>query len=107
MTDDRIKLGVLWKNVSRNGNKPYLSGRVQQDSLDAAVDLLKSGGRFLVLSNNKRPDKKDPDCVLFVVPEQSRSQSHDPGPAPSRQAPAASNAERGGYPARGSRSAGR
>ena len=69
MDDAKIKLGVLWKNVSRKGNKPYLSGRVQQDTLDAAVRLLRAGGRFLILGNTKRPDKQDPDCVLFVVPE--------------------------------------
>ena len=72
MDDDRIKLGVLWKNVSRD-NKPYLSGRVQQDNLDSAVELLRDGGRFLVLGNTKRPDKQDPDYQLFVVPERERS----------------------------------
>lgn len=72
MDDDSIKLGVLWKNVSRNGKKPYLSGRVQHDNIDAAVQLMRRGGRFLVLSNKKRPDKQDPDCVLFVVPEPER-----------------------------------
>jgi hypothetical protein len=76
MDDDKIKLGVLWKNVSRKGNKPYLSGRVQQDSLDAAMQLLRAGGRFLVLSNTKRPDKQDPDCVLFVVPEREPHEDH-------------------------------
>ena len=69
MDDDKIKLGVLWKNVSRNGKKPYMSGRVQQDNIEAAVRLMRQGGRFLVLGNTKRPDKQDPDCVLFVVPE--------------------------------------
>jgi hypothetical protein len=72
MDDDKIKLGVLWKNVSRNGKKPYLSGRVQQDNIEAAVQLMRQGGRLLVLSNTKRPDKQDPDCVLFVVPEPER-----------------------------------
>ena len=72
MADDKIRLGVLWKNVTREGNKPYLSGRVQRENLDAAVDLLRDGGRFLILSNTKRPDKQDPDCVLFVVPAASR-----------------------------------
>jgi hypothetical protein len=72
MDDDKIKLGVLWKNLSRNGKKPYLSGRVQQDNLEAAVQLMRQGGRFLVLNNTKRPDKQDPDCVLFVVPEPER-----------------------------------
>jgi hypothetical protein len=72
MDDDRIKLGVLWKNVSRD-NKPYLSGRVQQDNLDAAVQLLRDGGRFLVLGNTKRPDKQDPDYQLLVVPERERN----------------------------------
>jgi hypothetical protein len=74
MDDDKVKLGVLWKNISRKGNKPYLSGRVQQDTLDAAVRLLRAGGRLLILSNTKRPDKQDPDCVLFVVPER---ETHD------------------------------
>ena len=72
MQDDKIKLGVLWKQVSRQGNKPYLSGVVQEDTLDDAVGLLRRGGRFLVLSNNKRPEKRDPDCVLFVVPDRGR-----------------------------------
>ena len=72
MDDDKIKLGVLWKNVSRQGKKPYLSGRVQEDNIEAAVQLMRQGGRFLVLSNTKRPDKQDPDCVLFVVPEPER-----------------------------------
>lgn len=72
MTDDKIKLGVLWKNLSREGKKPYLSGRVQPDNLDAAVQLLRDGGRFLILTNKKRPDKQDPDCEIFVVPEPAR-----------------------------------
>jgi hypothetical protein len=80
MTDDKIKLGVLWKNLSREGKKPYLSGRVQEDNLDAAVQLLREGGRFLVLTNKKRPDKQDPDCEIFVVPERGR---HEKGGAPS------------------------
>jgi hypothetical protein len=72
MTDDKIKLGVLWKNLSREGKKPYLSGRVQEDNLDAAAQVLREGGRFLVLSSKKRPDKQDPDYELFVVPELER-----------------------------------
>jgi hypothetical protein len=76
MDDDKIKLGVLWKNVSRKGNKPYLAGRVQQDTLDAAVRLLRAGGRFLILSNTKRPDKQDPDCELFVIPDRERRNDH-------------------------------
>ncbi len=70
-TGDKIKLGVLWKQVSREGNRPYLSGRADHDTLEAAVDLLRRGGRLLVLSNKKRPDKRDPDCLIYVVPEQS------------------------------------
>ena len=73
MADDKIKFGVLWKHVSREGNKPYLSGRVEQDAIDTAVGLLRRGGRLLVLSNKKRPDKRDPDCVLYVVPENTSS----------------------------------
>jgi hypothetical protein len=76
MDDEKIKLGVLWKNLSRKGNKPYLSGRVQQDSFDAAVQLMRDGGRLLVLSNTKRPDKQDTDCVLFVVPEREPQGAH-------------------------------
>ncbi|HEX7409467.1 MAG TPA: hypothetical protein VF515_17700 [Candidatus Binatia bacterium] len=84
MADDKIKLGVLWKNLSREGNKPYLSGRVQQDNLDAAVQLLRNGGRFLVLSSKKRPDKQDPDCEIFVVPEPERGEERSSG-APAAQ----------------------
>lgn len=91
MTDDKIKLGVLWKNVSREGHKPYLSGRVQQDNLDAAVQLLRTGGRFLILSNKKRPDKQDPDCELFVVPEPERREERR-GAAPGTQRPATAGA---------------
>ena len=76
MDDDRIRLGVLWKNVSR-GNKPYLAGRVQRDNLEAAMQLLRDGGRFLILGNTKRPDKQDPDYQLFVVPERERSDGED------------------------------
>lgn len=68
MEDDKVKLGVLWKHVSRDGLKKYLTGSTRNDSLDAAIALLRRGGRLLVLSNNKRPGKKDPDCELFVVP---------------------------------------
>jgi hypothetical protein len=87
MTDDKIKLGVLWKNLSREGNKPYLSGRVQQDNLDAAAQVLREGGRFLVLSSKKRPDKQDPDYELFVVPEpERRGERSGAAPAAPRQA---------------------
>jgi hypothetical protein len=84
MTDDKIKLGVLWKNLSREGNKPYLSGRVDRDNLDAAVQLLRAGGRFLILTNKKRPDKQDPDCEIFVVPEPGRREERS-GAAPHNQ----------------------
>lgn len=67
--EQKIRFGVLWKNMTREGNRPYLSGRVEISTLDTAVEALRSGGRFLVLSNKKRPDKRDPDCVLWVVPE--------------------------------------
>jgi hypothetical protein len=106
MDDDKIKLGVLWKNVSRKGNKPYLAGRGQQDTLDAAVRLMRAGGRLLILSNTKRPDKQDPDCVLFVVPEraaQDGQQAHTAG-APGRATPGADrSASRTSAGARGAR----
>jgi hypothetical protein len=99
MTDEKVKLGVLWKNVSRNGQKPYLSGRVQQDTLEEAVQLLREGGRLLVFSAKKRPDKRDPDCILFVVPERpgAAAVADDPAPgvpAPAHTAPAARSARR-------------
>lgn len=77
MTDDKIRLGVLWKNLSREGKKPYLSGRVDRDNLDAAVELLRDGGRFLILTSKKRPDKQDPDCEIFVVPEPVRREARN------------------------------
>jgi hypothetical protein len=82
MNDDKIKLGVLWKSTGRDGKSTYMSGRVQQEGLDAAVAELRKGGWFLVLRNNKRPDKRDPDCALFVVPER---RTDSPAPAPSAQ----------------------
>jgi hypothetical protein len=85
MADDKIKLGVLWKNTSRDGKTAYMAGRVLRDSLDAAVAQLRNGGRLLVLKNSKRPDKQDPDCNLFVVPE--RSQAAAPALAPPAQRP--------------------
>ena len=70
MANDRIKLGVLWKHEGRDGKKPFLSGAVRNEGLESAIALLRDGGRLLVLSNvTKRPDKKDPDCELFVVPD--------------------------------------
>jgi len=70
MATDMVKLGVLWKKTSREGNRPFLSGAVHADGVDAAVALLRKGGRLLVLGNNhKRDGKKDPDCELFVVPD--------------------------------------
>ena len=102
MDDDKVRLGVLWKHVSRKGNKPYLSGRVQQDTLDAAVRLLRSGGRFLILSNTKRPDKQDPDCVLSWCPNANRAtttrlRSLGPGAWPAdRTAAAADDPARAG-----------
>lgn len=70
MATDMIKLGVLWKKTSRDGGRPFLSGAVRTDGVDAAVALMRKGGRLLVLSNHhKREGKNDPDCELFVVPE--------------------------------------
>lgn len=95
MVDDKVKLGVLWKNLSREGNTPYLSGRVQEDNLDAAVQLLRAGGRFLVLSNKKRPNKQDPDCEIFVVPEpQRREECTGAAPATPRHATPAAEQSR-------------
>lgn len=69
MANGRIRLGVLWKHGGGDGKKPFLSGEVRGDTLEAAVVLMRQGGRLLVLANpNKRPDRKDPDCELFVVP---------------------------------------
>jgi hypothetical protein len=95
MTDDKIKLGVLWKNLSREGKKPYLSGRVDRDNLEAAVKLLRDGGRFLVLTNKKRPDKQDPDCEIFVVPEPLRREQRS-GATPVSQRRGATGVEPGG-----------
>jgi hypothetical protein len=102
MTDDKIKLGVLWKNLSREGNKPYLSGRVQEDNLDAAAQVLREGGRFLVLSSKKRPDKQDPDYELFVVPELER-RGERPAAAPAAPRRATPGAEQRQRPSMGSR----
>lgn len=67
-TDDKIRLGRLWTNTSQAGAK-YMSGWTSAQTLDDAIDLLRRGGRLLVLSNtNKRPDKKDPDADLYVTP---------------------------------------
>ncbi len=67
-----IKLGVLWKNTTREGQRPYLSGPVRSDAIDAAIELMRGGGRFLILPNkSKREGRKDPDCDLFVVPERN------------------------------------
>jgi hypothetical protein len=69
MANDRIKLGVLWKHDGKNGLKPFLSGAVRSETMEAAIALMRDGGRLLVLANpSKRPDKRDPDCELFVVP---------------------------------------
>jgi hypothetical protein len=66
---DKIHLGRLWKGTSKD-NKPYLSGVVTHATdLERAVDLLRAGGRFLILGNDrKREGKRDPDCELYVVP---------------------------------------
>ena len=72
MNNDMIKLGVLWKRTTREGSRPYLTGPVRSEGIDAAVDLLRKGGRFLILSNKtKREGKNDPDCDLFVVPDRN------------------------------------
>lgn len=88
-SDGKIKLGVLWKNVSQKGNKPYLAGRVQEDNIDAAMALMKRGGRLLILSATKRPDKKDPDCLLFVVPDRAAGDT-----TPTKQSPPSRSAQR-------------
>lgn len=67
---DMLKLGVLWKRTTRQGNRPFLAGPVCGEAIEAAVALLRQGGRFLVLANqHKRDGKNDPDCTLFVVPD--------------------------------------
>lgn len=71
MENDKIKLGVLWKHVSRDGTRKYLTGSVRNENLDEALALMRDGGRLLVLGNEKRPGKQDPDCALFVVPASS------------------------------------
>jgi hypothetical protein len=72
MANERIKLGVLWKHDGKDGKKPFLSGALRAESLESAIALMRDGGRLLVLANaNKRPDKRDPDCELFVVPGSS------------------------------------
>lgn len=69
MANDMVKLGVLWKKTTREGNRPFLSGSMRQEGLEESLRLLRAGGRFLVLANqHKREGKNDPDCELFVVP---------------------------------------
>jgi hypothetical protein len=91
MDDDKIKLGVLWKNVSRKGNKPYLAGRVQQDTLDAAVDLMRAGGRFLILSNTKTPIA----CCSWSPNATRRTVMRHPRRGPHPRRPAACRGRRG------------
>lgn len=86
--DQKIRLGVLWKNVTREGNRPYLAGRVDVEALEAAVAALRAGGRLLVLGNRKRPDRRDPDCVLWVVPEAGRPRDTDVAPGEDGHEPA-------------------
>lgn len=70
MSDEMVKLGVLWKRMTREGNRPYLTGPVRSAGIDAAVELLRKGGRLLVVANtSKREGRNDPDCELFVVPD--------------------------------------
>jgi hypothetical protein len=72
MSNDMVKLGVLWKRMTREGNRPFLTGPVRDDGIDAAVALLRKGGRFLVVANKtKREGRNDPDCELFVVPDRN------------------------------------
>ncbi len=73
MPDDKIKLGRLWKNRTKD-DKPYLSGVAVLEQVDQAVALLKNGGRFLILGNaSKREGKRDPDCELYVVPAKGKT----------------------------------
>lgn len=100
MDDHKVKLGVLWSKVSREGGRKYLSGAVRLENLDAAVELMRAGGRFLVLSVlKKRPDKQDPDCELFVVPAGNGAVAAAPPASktvrPSAAAPAAANRSQG------------
>ena len=38
------------------------------------MQLLREGARFLILTSKKRPDKQDPDCEIFVVPDRGRQE---------------------------------
>lgn len=82
MEDNKVKLGVLWSKVTREGGRKYLSGAIRGDGLEKAIELMRKGGRLLVLSNTKRPGKQDPDCELFVVPQAAEAQ-----PAPRKSPP--------------------
>lgn len=102
MNDDKLRFGVLWENLSRNGGSRYFSGRVQQDTLEEAVERLREGGRLLMLGNKKRPDRRDPDYTLFVVPERPPEAElpggegfQDEAPAPEPRPPARAPEPRG------------
>lgn len=65
---DRVFLGGLWENSTRDG-KPYLSGS------------LGAGGKLLAFPNGYKQKPSDPDWKLYIVPKPPKDD------APRGQAP--------------------
>lgn len=61
MSDDKIRIGGLWKNDGQSGVS-YLSGGFGQ-------------AKLLVFQNNYKRGEKDPDYVMYLAPKQQREQS--------------------------------
>ena len=69
-----IRLGGLWLNTSRGGEK-YFSGNL-------------GSGRVLVFRNQHKRTDKDPDYVLYIAPKQEGqpAQPDEPAAPPMRDA---------------------
>lgn len=74
--DDKVRIGRLWKGVSKAGTN-YLSGVIDSDGWQRAEEenLMRLGWRLLALPNgSQREGKRDPDVDVFLVPDRRQGQ---------------------------------
>ncbi len=62
---DLIKIGTLWKRVSKDGTKTFYSGPFQD-------------GQLIIFKNQHKKAKNHPDLLVYVGSKQKRDDSVEP-----------------------------
>lgn len=71
---DLIRFASLWTNTDKNGAR-YMSGQIDAEAIDRAVEILRAGGRLLVLTNSQRKTDRHPTAHVYAAPRKEGTES--------------------------------